>query len=82
MGNLNVYKAGLRYMLDSDNYPASEECEYAYVVNLDTKKVEITSDSPEEERRRGSPTGGGTRRRTTTGTVGRCPWSWRFPSRM
>ena len=41
-GNLNVYKNGLRYMIDSHDFISdSLFCEYAYIINLDTKKLEF-----------------------------------------
>lgn len=41
-GNLNVYKEGLRYMIDSADFiKDSLFCEYAYIINLDTNSLEF-----------------------------------------
>lgn len=41
-GNPNVYKDGLRYMIDSQNFiQDSLFCEYAYIINLDTNCLEF-----------------------------------------
>jgi hypothetical protein len=41
-GDLNVYKNGLRYMLDDCGFiKDSLFCEYAYIINLDTKRLEF-----------------------------------------
>lgn len=41
-GDLNVYKNGLRYMIDNHDFiKDSLFCEYAYIINLDTKKLEF-----------------------------------------
>ena len=41
-GNPNVYKNGLRYMIDSDGFiQDSLFCEYAYIINLDTNCLEF-----------------------------------------
>lgn len=41
-GDLNVYKNGLQYMIDSHEFiKDSLFCEYAYIINLDTKKLEF-----------------------------------------
>ncbi|MBO7697356.1 MAG: hypothetical protein J6T10_32405 [Methanobrevibacter sp.] len=38
----NVYAQGLKYMIDNKNFILdSVFCEYAYIINLDTKKLEI-----------------------------------------
>lgn len=41
-GEPNVYKNGLRYMIDNCNFiKDSLWCEFAYIINLDTKKLEF-----------------------------------------
>jgi len=41
-GDLNAYKNGLRYMMEyGDFIKNSLFCEYAYIINLDTKKMEF-----------------------------------------
>lgn len=41
-GNLAPYKNGLRYMLNYGNFVRdSLFCEYAYIINLDTEKLEF-----------------------------------------
>ena len=41
-GDLNVYKNGLRYMIDNnDSIKDSLFCEYAYIINLDTNCLEF-----------------------------------------
>lgn len=41
-GNLNAYKDGLKYMLDAQSFLLdSLFCEYAYIINVDTKKLEF-----------------------------------------
>ena len=41
-GNLNVYKNGLRYMIDNADFiKDSLFCEYAYIINLDTNSLEF-----------------------------------------
>lgn len=41
-GNPNVYKNGLRYMIDSSGFiQDSLFCEYAYIINLDTNCLEF-----------------------------------------
>lgn len=41
-GNLNEYKKGLRYMIDSKEFMGdSLFCEYAYILNLDNNYLEI-----------------------------------------
>lgn len=41
-GNLNEYKNGLRYMIDSKEFMGdSLFCEYAYILNLDNNYLEI-----------------------------------------
>lgn len=41
-GEPNAYKNGLRYMTDSHEFiKDSLFCEYAYIINLDTKKLEF-----------------------------------------
>lgn len=41
-GNLNVYKDGLRYMIDSQEFiKDSLFCEFAYIINLDTNCLEF-----------------------------------------
>lgn len=41
-GNLNVYKNGLKYMVDDvDFIKDSLFCEYAYIINLDTNELEF-----------------------------------------
>lgn len=41
-GDLNVYRAGLKYMIDNHDFiKDSLFCEYAYIINLDTKKLEF-----------------------------------------
>lgn len=41
-GNPNVYKHGLKYMIDSGDFiKDSLFCEYAYIVNLDTNCLEF-----------------------------------------
>ena len=41
-GDLNVYKNGLRYMIDNHDFiKDSLFCEYAYIINLDTKRLEF-----------------------------------------
>jgi len=42
-GNLKLYLDGFKYMLDGGNFIEDTLfCEYAYVINLDTNKLEIT----------------------------------------
>lgn len=41
-GNLGVYKDGLKYMIDSQDFiKSSLFCEYAYIINLDNNTLEI-----------------------------------------
>lgn len=41
-GDLNAYKTGLKYMIDNHDFiQDSLFCEYAYIINLDTKKLEF-----------------------------------------
>lgn len=41
-GGLDAYKNGLKYMIDSHNFiKNSLWCEYAYIINLDTNKLEF-----------------------------------------
>lgn len=41
-GNPNVYKDGLRYMIDDNDFiEESLFCEYAYIINLDTNCLEF-----------------------------------------
>lgn len=41
-GNLDVYKNGLRYMTDGNDFiKDSLFCEYAYIINLDTQNLEF-----------------------------------------
>lgn len=41
-GDLNVYKRGLKYMIDNHDFiEASLFCEYAYIINLDTNCLEF-----------------------------------------
>ena len=41
-GDLNAYKTELRYMIDNHDFiQDSLFCEYAYIINLDTKKLEF-----------------------------------------
>lgn len=41
-GNPNVYKDGLKYMIDSQDFiKDSLFCEYAYIINLDTNCLEF-----------------------------------------
>ena len=60
-GDLNVYKNGLRYMIDScDFIKNSLFCEYAYIINLDTNCLEFWvgfQDKPCEGNRYGTETG-------------------------
>jgi hypothetical protein len=43
-GNPKMYGEGLRYMIDNKDFILdSLFCEYAYIINLDTKKLEIYS---------------------------------------
>lgn len=40
-GDLNVYKEDLQYMIDSSDFiTGSLFCEYAYIINLDTNRLE------------------------------------------
>ena len=41
-GNLNAYKNGLKYMIDSNNFiKDSLFCEYGYIINLDNNILEF-----------------------------------------
>ena len=41
-GDLNAYKNGLKYMIDNHDFiKDSLFCEYAYIINLDTKRLEF-----------------------------------------
>lgn len=41
-GDLNVYKNGLKYMIDNHDFiKDSLFCEYAYIINLDTNDLEF-----------------------------------------
>ena len=41
-GDLNAYKSGLKYMIDSSDFiQDSLFCEYAYIINLDTNCLEF-----------------------------------------
>lgn len=41
-GDLNVYHDGLKYMIDSSNFlKDSLFCEWAYIINVDTNKLEV-----------------------------------------
>ena len=41
-GNIDVYKNGLRYMIDDHDFiKNSLFCEYAYIINLDTISLEF-----------------------------------------
>jgi len=41
-GNLNFYKKGLKYMIDNHNFLSdSLYCEWAYIINLDEKVLEV-----------------------------------------
>ena len=41
-GNLNIYKEGLEYMIDSKSFLIdSLFCEWAYIINVDTNMLEI-----------------------------------------
>lgn len=57
-GEPNVYKHGLRYMIDSHDFiKDSLFCEYAYIINLDTKKLEFYvgfQKKPDENNRYGT----------------------------
>lgn len=59
-GNLNVYKNGLGYMIDSGEFiKDSLFCEYAYIINLDTNCLEFWvgfQDKPCEGNRYGTET--------------------------
>lgn len=52
-GNLNAYVNGLPYMNDGASFLLdSLFCEYAYIINLDTKKLEFYSGFNKKERER------------------------------
>ena len=57
-GNLNVYKDGLKYMIDSQDFIYdSLFCEYAYIINLDEECLEFYvgfQKTPEEFNRYGT----------------------------
>lgn len=57
-GDLNVYKTGLKYMIDDHDFiKDSLFCEYAYIINLDTKKLEFWvgfQKTPDEKNRYGT----------------------------
>lgn len=41
-GNLNIYKSGLKYMTNSNDFiKNSLFCEYGYIINLDNKSLEF-----------------------------------------
>jgi hypothetical protein len=40
-GDLNAFKEGLRYMIDSSSFMEDSLCEWAYVINLTTNRLEI-----------------------------------------
>jgi len=54
-GNLEVYKQGLKYMIDSANFlKNSLHCEWAYIINLDENVLEVYEGfqkSPDENSR-------------------------------
>jgi len=50
-GNLKAYAEGLKYMLDAHDFLIdSLFCEYAYIINVDTKELEIYSGFNEKSR--------------------------------
>ena len=57
-GNPNVYKHGLKYMIDNQSFiKDSLFCEYAYIINLDTNCLEFWvgfQKEPDEENRYGT----------------------------
>lgn len=57
-GNPNVYKHGLKYMVDNQNFiKDSLFCEYAYIINLDTECLEFWvgfQKEPDENNRYGT----------------------------
>ena len=57
-GNLNVYKNGLKYMIDNSAFiKDSLFCEYAYIINLDTECLEFWvgfQKKPDENNRYGT----------------------------
>lgn len=57
-GNLNVYRNGLRYMIDNHDFiKDSLFCEYAYIINLDTNCLEFWrgfQHEPDENNRYGT----------------------------
>lgn len=59
-GNLNVYKNGLKYMINSCEFiKDSLFCEYAYIINLDTNCLEFWrgfQDKPCKDNRYGTET--------------------------
>lgn len=59
-GNPNVYKHGLKYMVDNQSFiKDSLFCEYAYIINLDTDCLEFWvgfQEKPDENNRYGTET--------------------------
>ena len=59
-GDLNVYKNGLKYIIDSCEFiKDSLFCEYAYIINLDTNCLEFWrgfQDKPDKNNRYGAET--------------------------
>ena len=57
-GDLNAYKNGLKYMIDNHDFiKDSLFCEYAYIINLDTKRLEFYvgfQKTPDETNRYGT----------------------------
>lgn len=62
-GNPNVYKAGLKYMIDNQNFiKDSLFCEYAYIINLDEECLEFYigfQKTPDEYNRYGTESNDG-----------------------
>lgn len=57
-GDLNAYKTGLKYMIENNDFiQFSLHCEYGYIINLDTKKLEFWvgyQKTPDESNRYGT----------------------------